>query len=45
MLLEHKMEWNSIFMEICEEGHLMIEDKEEMRESKRGRYGEGKKKK
>lgn len=30
-------------MEISVEGHLKIEVKEEMRESKRGRYGQGKK--
>lgn len=31
-------------MEMCAEGHLKIEDKEEMRESKE-EYGQGKKKK
>lgn len=42
MLLEHKMERSSN-MEICVEEHLKIEDKEEMRKPKRGRYGQGKK--
>lgn len=42
MLLEHKMEWSSN-MEICVEEHLKIEDKEEMRKPKSGRYCQGKK--
>lgn len=37
------MEWNSN-TECCVEGPLKTEDGDEMRESKTGRYGQGKKK-